>query len=78
MNDNIVAEQLLQHIEAIERLNQDKSGLNDEIKCRYATAEGEGFDKKTLAAVIKRREIEKAARDEADALLETYETALAA
>jgi uncharacterized protein (UPF0335 family) len=77
MTDNIATEQLRLHIEAIENLNDEIKGLSDDRKDRYALAKGEGFDTKTLKAVIQRRAIEKAAREEADALLETYEAALA-
>lgn len=77
MSDNIAAEQLRLHIEAIENINEEIKDRTDDRKDRYALAKADGFDTKTLKAVISRRAIEKAAREEADALLQTYEEALA-
>jgi uncharacterized protein (UPF0335 family) len=76
MSDNISAEQLKLHIEAIEQLEGEKSDIADEIKDRYALAKSEGYDAKTIRKVIALRKMEKEARDEADALLEVYRQAL--
>lgn len=74
--DNVSAEQLLNHIEAIERLEDEKAGIAEDIKDRYALAKAEGFDTKTMKKIVALRKMEKHARDEADALLETYRAAL--
>lgn len=71
-------ERLTLHIEAIERLLEEKKGIADDIKDRYALAKGEGYDTKIMAKVITRRAIERAELEEQDALLATYEAALAA
>ncbi len=73
---NIAADALQLHIEAIERLEEEKRGIADDIKDRYSLAKGEGFDTKTMKRIITLRAMEKAQRDEADALLETYREAL--
>lgn len=74
--DNVSAEQLRLFIERIERLEEDKKGIADDIKDVYAEAKGTGFDTKTMRAIVRLRKMEAAARQEAEALLETYKTAL--
>lgn len=73
---NVAADQLRLLIERIERLEEEKKGVSDDIKDVYAEAKATGFDTKTLRKVIGLRRMEKHARDEADALLETYRNAL--
>jgi uncharacterized protein (UPF0335 family) len=73
---NVAAEQLRLFIERIERLEEEKKGIADDIRDVYAEAKGEGYDSKTMRAVVRLRRMEKDARDEADALLETYRSAL--
>ena len=75
-SENVSAEQLRLFIERIERLEEDKKGLADDIKDVYAEAKGTGFDAKTMRAIVRLRKMEKAARQEAEALLDTYKTAL--
>ena len=74
--ENVSAEQLRLFIERIERLEEDKKGIADDIKDVYAEAKGTGFDTKTMKAIVRLRKMEKAARQEAEALLDTYKTAL--
>jgi uncharacterized protein (UPF0335 family) len=76
MTDSVSAEQLRLFIERIERLEEEKKGLTDDIGDVYSEAKGTGFDTKTIRAVIRLRKMEKHHRDEADALLETYLAAL--
>ena len=76
MTDNISAEQLRLFIERIERLEEEKKGMTDDIADVYAEAKSTGFDAKTMRAVIRLRKMEKHHREEADALLETYRAAL--
>ena len=74
--ENVSAEQLRLFIERIERMEEDKKGIADDIKDVYAEAKGTGFDTKTMRAIIRLRKMEKQARQEAEALLDTYKTAL--
>lgn len=74
--ENVSAEQLRLFIERIERMEEDKKGIADDIKDTYAEAKGTGFDTKTMRSIIRLRAMEKAARQEAEALLETYKAAL--
>jgi len=76
MTDTIAADQLRLFIERIERLEEEKKGMADDIRDTYAEAKGQGYDPKTLRAVIRLRKMEKNARDEAEYLLDTYKAAL--
>jgi uncharacterized protein (UPF0335 family) len=76
MTENVSAEQLRLFIERIETLNEEKKGIADDIKDVYAEAKGSGFDVKPMRGVIKLRAMEAHARQEAEALLDTYKTAL--
>ena len=74
--DNVSAEQLRLFIERIETLEEEKKGMADDIKDVYAEDKGTGFDAKTMKAIVRLRKMEKAARQEAEALLDIYKTAL--
>lgn len=74
--DNVSAEQLRLFIERVERLEEDKAGVAADIKAVYAEAQGTGFDTRTMRSIIRLRAMEKAARQEQEALLETYKAAL--
>ncbi len=76
MSANIAADQLRLFIERIERLEEEKRGLTDDIKDVYAEAKGNGYDTKTMRAVIRLRAMEKHHREEAEMMLETYLAAL--
>ena len=76
MSDSISAEQLRLFIERVERLEEEKKGIADDIKDVYAEAKSTGFDVKTMRAIVKLRKMEKHHRDEAEALLDTYKAAL--
>ncbi len=76
MSEIIAADQLRLLIERIERLEEEKRGIADDIKDVYAEAKSTGFDVKTIRTVVRLRKMEKHHRDEADALLETYRIAL--
>lgn len=76
MTDNVSAEQLRLLIERIERLEEEKQGIADDIKDAYSAAKGQGYDTKTLKRIISLRKQDKATRDEADAILTTYMDAL--
>jgi uncharacterized protein (UPF0335 family) len=74
--DNVSAEQLRLLIERIERLEEDKKGIADDIKDVYSEAKGTGFDVKTMRKIVALRKLDKDARQEAEALLDTYKAAL--
>lgn len=76
MTDSISAEQLRLFIERIERLEEEKKAMADDIKDVYAEAKSTGFDAKTMKSIVRLRKMEKHHRDEAEALLEVYKAAL--
>lgn len=72
----VAADQLLNFIERIERLEEEKKGIADDIKDVYAEAKANGYDTKIMKMVVKLRAMEAASRQEQDAILETYRAAL--
>jgi len=76
MSDAVAAQQLQLFIERIERLEEEKRGIADDVKDVYLEAKANGYDVKTMRAIVRLRRMEKNARQEADALLETYRSAL--
>ncbi|MGN5375864.1 DUF2312 domain-containing protein [Sphingomonas hankookensis] len=75
-SDNVSAEQLRLLIERIERLEEEKQGVADDIKDVYGEAKSTGYDPKIMRQIIRDRKMEKHHRDERDMLLETYRAAL--
>ena len=73
---NVSADQLRLFIERIERLEEEKRGMSDDIKDTYSELGSTGFDKKTVRKIVALRRLEKHVRDEADALLDMYRNAL--
>jgi uncharacterized protein (UPF0335 family) len=73
---NIAADRLRLLIERIERLEEEKKGLGDDIKDVYNEAKSTGYDVKTVKAIVRLRKMENHVRQEAEALLETYKAAL--
>lgn len=73
---NVSAEQLKLFIERIETLEEEKRGLADDIKGVYAEARANGYDTKTMRAIVRLRRMDVNARAEQEALLETYKSAL--
>lgn len=76
MSDIIAADQLRLLIERIERLEEEKRNIADDIKDVYGEAKTTGFDTKTMRVIIRLRKMEKHHRDEAEMMIETYKIAL--
>ncbi|MFM9851591.1 MAG: DUF2312 domain-containing protein [Sphingomonadaceae bacterium] len=76
MSDIIQADQLRLLIERIERLEEEKKGIADDIKEVYGEAKAFGYDPKIMRQVVRLRKMERNAREEAEALLDTYKAAL--
>ena len=72
----VAADQLRLFIERIERLEEEKKGIADDVKDVYAEAKANGYDTKTMRKIVALRRMETHVRQEADALLETYRSAL--
>ena len=69
-------DQLRAFIERIERLEEEKKALADDIRDVFAEAKGTGFDVKALRAVLKLRKQDVDERREHETILETYLHAL--
>ena len=69
-------DQLKAIIERIERLEEEKKTISDDIRDVYAESKGNGFDVKALRAVIRLRKQEPQERQEHELILETYMNAL--
>ena len=76
MSEHIHAEQLRLFIERIETLEEEKRGISDDIKGVYSEAKSIGYDAKIMREIVKLRRMERSARIEAEALLDTYKNAL--
>ena len=70
------AEKLIQLIERVERLEEEKRALLADIKDVYAEAKATGFETKIMRQVIKLRTMDSDLLSEQDALLDTYRDAL--
>lgn len=74
--DNVHREQLRALVERIERLEEEKATIAEDIKQVYAEAKGTGFDTKVLRRVIAIRKQDAAERQEFEAVLDLYLHAL--
>lgn len=72
----ISGQRLKAFIERVERLEEEKAGLAEDIKDIMAEAKGVGFDTKTIRKVIRLRKMDKEKRREEDELLELYKSAI--
>jgi len=69
-------DQLKAFIERVERLEEEKKALADDIRDVYAEAKGSGFDVKALRTIVRLRKQDANERKEQEAILETYMHAL--
>lgn len=72
----VARDQLRSIVERVERLEEEKKTIADDIKEVYAEAKANGFDTKTLRTVVRLRKQEAAERQEQEALLDLYMHAL--
>jgi len=63
-------------VERIERLEEEKKALGDDIRDVYAEAKAVGYDTKIMRQIIKLRKMKPDERSEQDMVLETYKAAL--
>ena len=76
VSQTVAAQQLRAIIERIERLEQEKQELGDDIKEVYAEAKGNGFDTKAIRVIVALRRTDQAEREEAESILDLYKAAL--
>lgn len=72
----VAVDRLRSFIERVERLEEDKAAVMEDIKEVFAEAKGEGYDTKILRQVIRLRKMDRADRQEQEALLDLYLSAL--
>jgi uncharacterized protein (UPF0335 family) len=72
----IAGDRLKSFIERIERLEEERKTLSDDIKEVYAEAKGTGFDTKIMRQLIRLRKMDKDDLDEQETLLDVYKRAL--
>jgi uncharacterized protein (UPF0335 family) len=73
---NLARDHLRAFIERIERLEEEKATLMEDIREIYAEAKGTGFDPKIMRQVVRIRKIEPDQRQEQEYVLDTYLSAL--
>ncbi|HWG80999.1 MAG TPA: DUF2312 domain-containing protein [Stellaceae bacterium] len=72
----IAGERLKSFIERVERLEEEKRALAEDIKEVYAEAKGVGFDVKIMRQIVKIRKMDQDELDEQETLLDVYKRAL--
>ena len=73
---NVAADQLRLFIERVERLEEQKKAIADDIRDVYAEAKAQGYDPKIMRQIVRLRKIQPHDRQEMEAVLETYKAAL--
>jgi uncharacterized protein (UPF0335 family) len=72
----VSGQHLRQYIERIERLEEDKKVIAEDIKEVFAEAKANGFDVKIMRKVISLRKLDAAEREEIETLIDVYKAAL--
>lgn len=74
--ENISGQRLKSYLDRIDRLEEEKKGLGDDIKDVYAEAKGVGFDTKTIRKLVRLRKMDTNKRHEEEELLRLYASAV--
>jgi uncharacterized protein (UPF0335 family) len=72
----IAGDRLRSFIERIERLEDERRALGEDIREVYSEAKGAGFDVKVMRQIVRIRKLDENERDEQEVLLDTYMAAL--
>ena len=75
-SENVAADELRLLIERIERLEEEKQGITEDINNVYAEAKSRGYDAKIMRQIVRLRKMEAHDRAEMEAILDTYKAAL--
>ncbi len=73
---NVAADQLRLLIERVERLEEEKKGITDDINDVYLEGKATGYDPKIMRQIIRLRKMPAHDRQEMEAILQTYLAAL--
>ncbi|EIM75140.1 DUF2312 domain-containing protein [Nitratireductor rhodophyticola] len=74
--DTVAAGQLRAFIERVERLEEDKKTISEDIKEVYAEMKANGFDTKAVRSIVRLRKKDQAERQEEEAMIDLYKAAL--
>ena len=69
-------EQLRLFIERIERLEEEKKGISDDVRDTYSEAKSQGYDPKIMRQIVKLRKMPVHDRKEMEAIMDVYKSAL--
>ncbi|WP_430388673.1 DUF2312 domain-containing protein [Blastomonas fulva] len=69
-------DQLRLFIERIERLEEERKGVADDIRDTYNEAKSQGYDAKIMRQIVRLRKMEPHDRQEMELILDTYKAAL--
>lgn len=72
----VAAAELKQFVERIERLEEEKKAIADDVKEVYAELKGRGYDPKAVRKIVSLRKKDAREREEEDAILDLYKNAL--
>ena len=75
-HNSVSKEQLRTIVERIERLDEEKKTISDDIRGIYKEADGNGFDVKALRTIVRMRKQDASERQEQETILETYMRAM--
>ena len=75
-SETVAAGQLRAFIERIERLEEEKKAIADDIKDVYGEMKATGFDTKAVRTIVRLRKKDQAERQEEEAMIDLYKTAL--
>lgn len=75
-SQTVAANQLRAFIERVERLEEEKKAIADDIREVYAEMKGTGFDTKAVRAIINLRKQDQAERQEHESIVDLYKSAL--
>ncbi|EKF40480.1 DUF2312 domain-containing protein [Nitratireductor indicus] len=75
-SQTVAAGQLRAFIERVERLEEDKKTISEDIKEVYAEMKATGFDTKAVRSIVRLRKKDQAERQEEEAMIDLYKAAL--
>ncbi|GAA4528240.1 DUF2312 domain-containing protein [Chelativorans composti] len=75
-SQTVAAGQLRAFVERIERLEEEKKSISEDIKDVYAEMKAQGFDTKAVRTIVRLRKKDQAERQEEEAILDLYKAAL--
>jgi uncharacterized protein (UPF0335 family) len=75
-HNSVAADELRLLVERIERMNEEKQGIADDIKDIYTEAKSRGYEAKVLREIVRIRKMDKEKRQEFEAILDVYKSAL--